>query len=194
MTSRNVPDCMGKPCSPGQTQYLLGERYSFLSDTFLKTFKRFGWTSCTNEVLSVHASHYDPFHLTHDKECYENLQFETIVADGIVVEDTVGIFASDISDLNSGSLANSNSSDVDNVDNVDSVDNDNDDDVISRVEADAPTEAPPTLIGPRYGLLFEPPPTTAPVAASAAARTITVAGTMAIIVCQIVFYKGFILV
>jgi len=194
INSRNVPDCIGKPCSPGQAQNLLKDRYLSFSNTFMDEFKRFDWTSCETEVLSVHASHFDPFYGTHDLECYKNLQFEEIVAEEIVEDEPVDIWANDISDLNSDSSdANGNSpasSDLTSDSNTDSNGNYNIMSIEREAPTEAPTEAPPTLIGPRYGILFDPPPTMAP-DSSATARTITVAATMTILSCEI-FFSGFI--
>lgn len=77
MNNRNVPGCIGRPCTPGQSEYLLVDDYNFLADKFIAE----GWT-CTTEVISVFAPHYNPFVETYSmNEVGSNPQFSTIVVD-----------------------------------------------------------------------------------------------------------------
>lgn len=56
VTNTNVPGCVGRPCTPGQAEFLFDDDYTYMADQFIKK----GW-DCTTEVLSVYAPHYNPF-------------------------------------------------------------------------------------------------------------------------------------
>jgi hypothetical protein len=88
MTNTNVPGCVGRPCTPGQAEYLFDEDYTFLADHFILE----GW-DCTTEVLSVFAPHYDPFFGTYSMaDIGSNPQFDAIVPkdEDVVVGDEEG--------------------------------------------------------------------------------------------------------
>jgi len=71
VTNTNVPGCVGRPCTPGQAEYLFGDGYTFLANHFILG----GW-DCTSEVLSVFAPHYDPFFGTYSMaDIISNPQF-----------------------------------------------------------------------------------------------------------------------
>ncbi|VEU35417.1 unnamed protein product [Pseudo-nitzschia multistriata] len=92
MMNRNVPECVGKPCSPNQTQSLMADKFSSLSKQFEEKFADDNW-SCTNEVVSLYPVHFDSFHETHDTECYKNLQFEELDPADVAIriqETTIG--------------------------------------------------------------------------------------------------------
>jgi len=77
MTNRNVPGCVGTPCTPGQAQYILNEDSDFISQPFIDD----GW-SCSTDTLSVYAAHYDPFVGTYDlADVIQNPQFDEVVKD-----------------------------------------------------------------------------------------------------------------
>lgn len=61
MTNTNVPGCVGRPCTPGQAEYIFDDDYSFLAEKFIAK----GW-SCTTEVYSVFAPHFNPFTETYN--------------------------------------------------------------------------------------------------------------------------------
>jgi len=56
VTNTNVPGCVGRPCTPGQAEFLLANEYDYLADKFIKN----GW-DCSTEILSVYAPNYNPF-------------------------------------------------------------------------------------------------------------------------------------
>jgi len=151
MTSTNVPACVGRPCTPGQAEYIFDDDYTFLADYFFKE----GW-SCSTEVLSVFAPHYDPYFGTYDMtEIVSNPQYDSIVVEdgvnmtSIIIEDDEDSGVVDIAD-NEGS-------------NTVIVDEDSDTDLgDNAIVVDAPTEAPTEqsslhLRGPQYGNLFIKP-------------------------------------
>lgn len=55
MTNTNVPGCVGLPCSPGESQYVLKADHGWLADKYIED----GWI-CDTEVLAVYAPNYDP--------------------------------------------------------------------------------------------------------------------------------------
>jgi hypothetical protein len=55
MINNNVPGCVGIPCSPGESQFVLKEDHEWLADQYTED----GWM-CTTAVLSVYAPNYDP--------------------------------------------------------------------------------------------------------------------------------------
>ena len=57
VTNSNVPGCVGRPCSPGQAEFLFDDDYTYVADFFITR----GW-DCQTEVLEVFAPHYNPFH------------------------------------------------------------------------------------------------------------------------------------
>jgi len=61
MTNTNVPGCVGRPCTPGQAEYIFDDDYTFLAEKFIAD----GW-DCTTEVHSVFAPHFNPFLKTYD--------------------------------------------------------------------------------------------------------------------------------
>ena len=61
VTNTNVPGCVGRPCSPGQAEFLFDDDYTYMADHFIKK----GW-DCTTKVLSVYAPHYNPFFGTYN--------------------------------------------------------------------------------------------------------------------------------
>jgi len=155
--SKHVPECIGKPCSPGQTWYLLAEKYALFTDQFVEDFGRFPW-SCTVELLSVYAALFDPADGTDDIECYKNLQFEEIVAKEIDAEI-------------SSAFSNASSTAYDSV----------------KIETEPPIEAPPTFPSPKYDSLFVPVGTDAPVETSSTTLPITFSGTIIVLMCQVLF-------
>jgi len=77
MTNTNVPGCVGRPCTPGQAEYLFGDDYDFLADNFIAN----GWT-CATEVFSVYTPYYNPFYGTYSiEEIGDNPQFNAINVD-----------------------------------------------------------------------------------------------------------------
>lgn len=63
MTNTNVPGCVGRPCTPGQAEYVFQDDYTFLAEKFIAD----GW-NCTTEIYSVFAPHFNPFLQTYDLE------------------------------------------------------------------------------------------------------------------------------
>jgi len=79
MTNTNVPGCVGRPCTPGQSQYLFEDDYTFLADKFIEE----GW-SCSTEILSVYEPHYDAFFGTYNiDDIGSNPQFNEIAVDEV---------------------------------------------------------------------------------------------------------------
>ena len=75
VTNTNVPGCAGRPCTPGQTQYLFADDYTYLADKFIKQ----GW-DCSTEILSVYAPYYNPFFGTYEMtDIASNVQFPPVV-------------------------------------------------------------------------------------------------------------------
>mmetsp|Transcript_25264 Transcript_25264/g.59127 ORF Transcript_25264/g.59127 Transcript_25264/m.59127 type:complete len:715 (+) Transcript_25264:233-2377(+) len=78
MTNTNVPGCTGRPCTPGQAEYLLEDDYTFLADKFIAE----GWT-CATDVISVFAPHYNPFIESYSmEEINSDPAFNTLDVDG----------------------------------------------------------------------------------------------------------------
>merc|ERR1712025_708831 len=77
ITNTNVPACVGRPCTPGQAQYLFEGDYDYVAEHMATE----GY-ECTTEILSVYTPHYDPFYGTFDiADLENNPQFNEIVID-----------------------------------------------------------------------------------------------------------------
>merc|ERR1712241_1619361 len=138
MMNYNVPGCVSLWCSPSQSQTLLQDigYYTDLVNSFVEeTSRAYDWSSCTTELVSIFAPHYDPFFAKNN-----NPQFEQIV----VIDKDKNV----VTDVEKNGTTT-----TDNNNNNNNEDDDNNNDNVVETQ----TYSPIVTDGePEFGSIFEP--------------------------------------